>query len=171
MAESISEGTLKQWVKQKGDYVEADEEVATIETDKIDVSVNAPKAGVLKELFASEEDTVTVGQDLFDLGEGEKPAESSQPKQESTQSEQPKQENTQSEQPKQEDNSSKHEGTSQPESPKQSDRSKPVQSQQQQQSKAQQQQQKPQETQSSSAGHRGETRVWMLVHSCQTQTR
>lgn len=37
MAESITEGTLKQWLKQKGDYVEADEEVATIETDKVRV--------------------------------------------------------------------------------------------------------------------------------------
>lgn len=35
MAESISEGTLKQWTKKKGDFVEADEEVATIETDKV----------------------------------------------------------------------------------------------------------------------------------------
>ena len=35
MAESISEGTLKQWIKKKGDFVEADEEVATIETDKV----------------------------------------------------------------------------------------------------------------------------------------
>lgn len=35
MAESISEGTLKQWNKKKGDFVEADEEVATIETDKV----------------------------------------------------------------------------------------------------------------------------------------
>lgn len=35
MAESISEGTLKQWVKKVGDSVEADEEVATIETDKV----------------------------------------------------------------------------------------------------------------------------------------
>jgi pyruvate/2-oxoglutarate dehydrogenase complex dihydrolipoamide acyltransferase (E2) component len=34
MAESISEGTLKQWSKQIGDYVEQDEEIATIETDK-----------------------------------------------------------------------------------------------------------------------------------------
>ncbi|BGP15914.1 hypothetical protein JCM10213_003657 [Rhodosporidiobolus nylandii] len=67
MAESITEGTLKQWLKQKGDYVEADEEVATIETDKIDVAVNAPKAGVLTDLLAAEEDTVAVGQDLFKL--------------------------------------------------------------------------------------------------------
>lgn len=35
MAESISEGTLKQWSKQVGDYVELDEEIATIETDKV----------------------------------------------------------------------------------------------------------------------------------------
>lgn len=35
MAESISEGTLKQWAKKVGDVVEADEEVATIETDKV----------------------------------------------------------------------------------------------------------------------------------------
>ena len=35
MAESISEGTLKTWLKQPGDTVEADEEIATIETDKV----------------------------------------------------------------------------------------------------------------------------------------
>ena len=35
MAESISEGTLKTWLKQPGDTVQADEEVATIETDKV----------------------------------------------------------------------------------------------------------------------------------------
>ena len=35
MAESISEGTLKSWLKQPGDTVQADEEVATIETDKV----------------------------------------------------------------------------------------------------------------------------------------
>ena len=38
MAESITEGTLKQWNKAVGDYVEADEEIATIETDKVGVA-------------------------------------------------------------------------------------------------------------------------------------
>lgn len=38
MAESISEGTLKQWQKKVGDHVEVDEEVATIETDKVSIS-------------------------------------------------------------------------------------------------------------------------------------
>ncbi|KAL6898757.1 dihydrolipoyllysine-residue succinyltransferase [Trichoderma evansii] len=77
MAESISEGTLKQFSKSIGDYVEVDEEIATIETDKIDVAVNATEAGIIKEFFVNEEDTVTVGQDLVrvELG-GEKPASS-----------------------------------------------------------------------------------------------
>ena len=70
VAESITEGTLKSWTKKVGDYVEADEEVATIETDKVDVSVNAPFAGKIVELLATEEDTVTVGADLFRLEEG-----------------------------------------------------------------------------------------------------
>lgn len=71
MAESLSEGTLKQWTKQVGDFVERDEEVATIETDKIDISVNAPEAGKITEHLASEEDTVEVGQDLFKMEPGE----------------------------------------------------------------------------------------------------
>ncbi|KAK0518903.1 hypothetical protein OC835_007703 [Tilletia horrida] len=75
MAESISEGTLKQWTKKKGDFVKADEEIATIETDKIDVSVNAPESGTIVETFANEEDTVTVGQDLCKIEPGEAPAE------------------------------------------------------------------------------------------------
>lgn len=67
MAESISEGILKQWQKKVGDYVEADEEIATIETDKIDVAVNAPEAGKITELLVKEEDSVAVGQDLCKL--------------------------------------------------------------------------------------------------------
>ncbi|RAH48380.1 putative dihydrolipoamide succinyltransferase [Aspergillus brunneoviolaceus CBS 621.78] len=73
MAESITEGTLKQFSKQVGDYVERDEEIATIETDKIDVSVNAPESGTIKEFLVSEEDTVTVGQDLVRLELGGAP--------------------------------------------------------------------------------------------------
>ncbi|EPQ62224.1 Bgt-686 [Blumeria graminis f. sp. tritici] len=77
MAESISEGTLKQWTKKVGDFVEQDEEIATIETDKIDIAVNVPESGTIKELFAAEEDTVTVGQNLVRIELG-KAAENSQ---------------------------------------------------------------------------------------------
>ncbi|ORX39719.1 2-oxoglutarate metabolism-related protein [Kockovaella imperatae] len=71
MAESITEGTLKQWSKAVGDFVKQDEEIATIETDKIDVSVNAPKSGKITELLVEEDSTVTVGQDLFKIEPGE----------------------------------------------------------------------------------------------------
>lgn len=89
MAESISEGTLRSWSKQVGDTVEADEEVATIETDKIDVSVNAPTAGKIVELLAKEEDTVSVGQDLFIIEPGEGGA-SAAPEEPKTDPEEPK---------------------------------------------------------------------------------
>ncbi|KAG0232216.1 2-oxoglutarate dehydrogenase complex E2 component [Actinomortierella wolfii] len=74
MADSISEGSLKQWNKKVGDFVNVDEEVATIETDKVDVAVNSPKSGTIVALFASEDDTVAVGADLFKLELGEAPA-------------------------------------------------------------------------------------------------
>ncbi|KAL1639429.1 2-oxoglutarate dehydrogenase complex E2 component [Diplodia intermedia] len=87
MAESITEGTLKQFSKSVGDYVELDEEIATIETDKIDVSVNAPEAGTIAELLVKEEDTVTVGQDLIKLELGGAPPEG---KKEETAKDEPK---------------------------------------------------------------------------------
>ncbi|OKL62838.1 hypothetical protein UA08_02103 [Talaromyces atroroseus] len=82
MAESITEGTLKQFTKQVGDFVERDEEIATIETDKIDVSVNAPESGTIKELLVNEEDTVVVGQELVKLEPGEGGAPAEKPKEE-----------------------------------------------------------------------------------------
>lgn len=90
MAESISEGTLRSWSKQVGDSVEADEEVATIETDKIDVSVNAPTSGKIVELLAKEDDTVTVGQDLFRIEPGEGGASSAPQEQKKVDPEEPK---------------------------------------------------------------------------------
>ncbi|ODV95674.1 hypothetical protein PACTADRAFT_50365, partial [Pachysolen tannophilus NRRL Y-2460] len=74
MAESITEGTLSAFTKKIGDYVDQDETVATIETDKIDVEVNAPIAGIIKEFLVQPEDTVQVGQDLLKIEPGEKPA-------------------------------------------------------------------------------------------------
>ncbi|KAI9265395.1 dihydrolipoyllysine-residue succinyltransferase E2 component [Helicostylum pulchrum] len=79
MAESISEGTLKQWVKNVGDFVRQDDEVATIETDKIDVTVNSPASGTIVEIYAQEEDNVSVGADFFKLELGEEPKEGSAP--------------------------------------------------------------------------------------------
>jgi 2-oxoglutarate dehydrogenase E2 component (dihydrolipoamide succinyltransferase) len=61
LGESITEGTLAQWLKKAGDAVAADEPIASLETDKVTVDVPSPVAGVLSETVAKEGDTVEVG--------------------------------------------------------------------------------------------------------------
>ncbi|KAJ3012312.1 UNVERIFIED_CONTAM: 2-oxoglutarate dehydrogenase complex E2 component, partial [Siphonaria sp. JEL0065] len=65
MADSITEGTLTKWHKVVGEYVARDEPIATIETDKVDVTVNSAEAGIVLEYFAKEGETVAVGSNLF----------------------------------------------------------------------------------------------------------
>ncbi|KAG2747389.1 dihydrolipoamide succinyltransferase [Suillus brevipes Sb2] len=157
MAESISEGTLRSWSKQVGDTVEADEEVATIETDKIDVSVNAPTAGKIVELLAKEEDTVSVGQDLFIIEPGEGGA-SAAPEEPKTDPEEPKDQQLDktTPEPRAPSTAEKQSGSIPPEGPKESKK------------EVKKQESKPKEDKSKAPppapkvpGNRGETRVKM----------
>ncbi|CAO1626219.1 unnamed protein product [Sympodiomycopsis kandeliae] len=180
MAESISEGTLKQWNKKKGDFVKADEEVAVIETDKIDVTVNAPQSGTITETLANEEDTVTVGQDLFKLEPGEAPAEGSSGGEDSDKKEQKDddKEQKQKQESEQKDKEEQDKKNKEQEQKKEQEQEASKQKQQKQESeqkqssspsKPQQQQQQPSQSSSSSssssskppAGSRGEQRVKM----------
>jgi len=111
MAESISEGTLKQFSVAVGDYVERDAEIATIETDKIDISVNAPEAGTIKEFLANEEDTVTVGQDLVKMETGGSPGEGKETEAKSEPKEAASSEQSTASQPSGEKEQSKGEGS------------------------------------------------------------
>lgn len=61
LGESITEGTLAQWLKKPGEAVAADEPIASLETDKVSVEVPSPVAGVLTEQLAQEGDNVAVG--------------------------------------------------------------------------------------------------------------
>src|SRR5947209_18559580 len=61
LGESITEGTLAQWLKKPGEAVAADEAIASLETDKVSVEVPSPVAGVLTEQMVKEGDTVAVG--------------------------------------------------------------------------------------------------------------
>jgi 2-oxoglutarate dehydrogenase E2 component (dihydrolipoamide succinyltransferase) len=70
--ESITEGTLTQLSKQPGNFIEQDEELATIEADKNDVSVNAPHSGIIQQLLVAAGDTVTVDQVIAELRPEEK---------------------------------------------------------------------------------------------------
>ncbi len=70
MGESITEATIASWVKQEGDAVAEDELIAELETDKINLEVTAPKAGVLGKILKGEGETVTVGEVMAELNEG-----------------------------------------------------------------------------------------------------
>lgn len=70
LAESITEGTIAEWLKQVGDSVDKGEAIVELETDKVNVEVVSEEAGVLKELLADEGDTVEVGQAIAVVGEG-----------------------------------------------------------------------------------------------------
>jgi 2-oxoglutarate dehydrogenase E2 component (dihydrolipoamide succinyltransferase) len=67
MGDSISEGVIEEFVKNPGDFVEADEVIARIETDKVTVDITAPNAGVIQKFFAAVGDTVNVGSDFYSL--------------------------------------------------------------------------------------------------------
>ena len=61
LGESITEGTLAQWLKKPGEAVARDEPIASLETDKVTVEVPSPVAGVLAEQVVKEGDNVAVG--------------------------------------------------------------------------------------------------------------
>jgi 2-oxoglutarate dehydrogenase E2 component (dihydrolipoamide succinyltransferase) len=69
LGESITEGTLAQWLKKPGEAVDADEPIASLETDKVSVEVPSPVAGVLTEQLAQEGDTVAVGAVIARIGD------------------------------------------------------------------------------------------------------
>src|SRR5688572_20976058 len=68
VGESISEVTLLKWSKKDGDYVERDEVIAELESEKATFEVNAEKAGVLK-TSAKEGDTLKIGDLLASIDE------------------------------------------------------------------------------------------------------
>jgi 2-oxoglutarate dehydrogenase E2 component (dihydrolipoamide succinyltransferase) len=68
VGESISEVTLVKWLKQDGDYVDRDEVIAELESEKATFEVNAEKAGSLKTLV-KEGDTLKIGDVLANIDE------------------------------------------------------------------------------------------------------
>ena len=61
LGESVTEGTVTQWLKSVGDSVAVDEPLLEVSTDKVDTEVPSPVAGTLLEIRAEEDETVEVG--------------------------------------------------------------------------------------------------------------
>jgi len=71
VGESITEVTVAQWLKNDGDYVEMDEIVAELESDKATFELPAEKAGILRHV-AAEGDTIEIGSVICTIEEGGK---------------------------------------------------------------------------------------------------
>ncbi len=74
VGESISEVTLIKWLKNEGDYVERDEVIAELESEKATFEVNAEQAGQLKTV-AKEGDTLNIGAVLAQIDDSVKKPE------------------------------------------------------------------------------------------------
>lgn len=73
VGESITEVTIAEWLKSDGDYVEMDEVIAELESDKATFELPAEKAGILR-IVAQEGDTLEIGATLCVIEEGGAPA-------------------------------------------------------------------------------------------------
>lgn len=73
VGESITEVTLAQWLKEDGDFVEMDENIAELESDKATFELPAEKAGILR-IIAQEGDTLEIGAVVCTIEEGDAPA-------------------------------------------------------------------------------------------------
>jgi 2-oxoglutarate dehydrogenase E2 component (dihydrolipoamide succinyltransferase) len=82
LGESITEGTLAQWLKKPGEAVAADEPIASLETDKVSVEVPSPVAGTMTEQLVAEGDTVEVGAVIARIGSAAAAATPSAPAEE-----------------------------------------------------------------------------------------
>ncbi|AIF80718.1 dihydrolipoamide succinyltransferase [endosymbiont of Acanthamoeba sp. UWC8] len=85
LGESVTEATIAKWHKKEGEFINVDELLVEIETDKVTLEVNAPASGTIGEIKSKEGDLVKVGQLLGTMSEGNSKA-ATQP----TQAEAPK---------------------------------------------------------------------------------
>jgi 2-oxoglutarate dehydrogenase E1 component len=67
MGESVTEGTVLEWHKQEGEFVEEGETVVEVSTDKVDAEVPAPASGTLTKILKGEDETIEVGGVLAEL--------------------------------------------------------------------------------------------------------
>ena len=71
MGESVTEGTVLEWHKSEGDFVEEGETLVEVSTDKVDAEVPAPASGTLTKILKQPDEDVKVGEVLAQLEPGE----------------------------------------------------------------------------------------------------
>jgi 2-oxoglutarate decarboxylase len=90
MGESVTEGTIVEWRVKPGQWIEAGETLVDITTDKVDVEVPAPAAGVVKALLAEDGATLAIGAVLAEIDTAAAKPEGSTPSTETPKAATPK---------------------------------------------------------------------------------
>lgn len=85
MGDSITEGTVQEYSIQEGDFVNRDDVVALVETDKVTVDIRAPEDGVVTKFFVPEGEVIEVDADFFEIDPEGKGSSSGGKKEESAQ--------------------------------------------------------------------------------------
>ncbi len=75
MGISVSEGTIVEWRKQPGDWIEADETIADVTTDKVDVEIPSPASGRLARIVVEAGDSVPVGETIAEIDSAATPGQ------------------------------------------------------------------------------------------------
>jgi 2-oxoglutarate dehydrogenase dihydrolipoamide succinyltransferase (E2 component) len=75
MGISVAEGTIIEWRKRPGDWVDVDEVICEVTTDKVDVEIPSPASGRVEQLLAEPGQTLAVGEAMAEIDPSAKPGE------------------------------------------------------------------------------------------------
>merc|ERR1712232_1182428 len=78
-AETVNSGDLYEWLKKEGDYVNVDDELCAIETEKATVNPTSPDSGILKKILVKEGESVHKGDALWVIDTDGKPPKEDKP--------------------------------------------------------------------------------------------
>jgi len=70
LGESVTEGTVTRWLKAEGDFVNVDEPLLEVSTDKVDTEIPSPVSGTLQKIVVGIDQTVAVGAELAVIADG-----------------------------------------------------------------------------------------------------
>ncbi|MEW5853821.1 MAG: 2-oxoglutarate dehydrogenase complex dihydrolipoyllysine-residue succinyltransferase [Myxococcota bacterium] len=79
VGESVVEVTISEWQRKEGDFVDKDELVVTLDSEKTSFELPAPQAGVIKKIFKKAGETAPIGAVLAELEPGARPAAATPP--------------------------------------------------------------------------------------------
>src|SRR2546430_17593755 len=73
MGDTMEEGKILRWIKKEGDPVKKGEMLAEVETNKVNIEIDAFASGTLRKILVSEGNSAPIGRAIELMGEGNEP--------------------------------------------------------------------------------------------------